>query len=169
MIGNSFGNKAPIRDLYSQYLLNGSTFNAIGNYTGAGQGETVFSLPDTSGVVVVNVILVHLAADGKFKIDGYGSGTILPTGVRYQATGRNYSVTFPDIKTNAEIVDLMSEVVDIEYSGQDRSLKMKFDFSGIGDVVLDFSRGDNITLTLNDDFSTRLLRQTVVCRGYRVR
>lgn len=170
MIGSSFGNKVVTRDLYSSYLINDGVVNAIGNYSSGGLGNKIFALPDTRGVVAINVILVHLAAPGKFSLTGYGEGnTALANGLEYRAKGRNYEAAFPAIKTNVEVLDLMSEVTDIEFKGQEHSFKMRFDFSGIGDIILDFSRGDNIEIELKDNFSTRLLRQTFVCRGRRIR
>ena len=151
---------------------NGSgTKDATGNYSDAGSGSTDFLIaPTGTQVFVLERMIVHIKDTSGIDADKYGNNITLTNGI---------TVTYND--TSGEVVDLLDGVnifsngdwarqcYDANLitwgSGNDIvSIRWTFSRAGIP-LVLKGDEGDDLTVTLNDDFSG-LLEHRFQVQGY---
>jgi hypothetical protein len=144
------------------------TKNAIGNYLGAGLGETVFKIaPPADEAFRIHRMLVHIRDTGAFAAEEYANIAALATGVKIATFRDTTEITdltdgLP-IKTNAEWGRLCYDVLISEYGVGDEFLHARWTFSKFSSGLwLNGDESDSLQVILNDDFSTLVEHQFVV-------
>ena len=159
----------PSEALHFDYLTNGSTTNAVGNYSGA---EEHFKITCKSGSqkLYIHRLIIYIEDVGAFKSGKYGVDLTLTNGIHVRTHDSDDSVhadlTAADpITTNAQWGALCYDVnLDTFGIGNNGSLIVRWTLSNAGAPVT-LSAGEYLAVDLEDDY-TGLVRHTFMAQGY---
>lgn len=118
--------------------------------------------------VVLTEMFINMGMIGNPSLNGFGSGVALTNGIDYQAEARNSALNIANFKTNLEIFRFSSSVQQTILQGNNNFIKLPFDFYKSHDLLFDFSQGDDIVMTFNDNMSLVVNNFTTFVLGYYV-
>ena len=141
------------------YADNGTTKNAIGDYTSTGGGFRVS--PGAGQIWAVYRLTLIVAGSGNLTADGYGPKAALTNGVTLQYVSQSsgsavQSLTgnFP-IKSNAEYAGLFYDMAEHVFGSGDNFITGRFTFARSGaPIYLYGASSDYFEVLLQDDFSS---------------
>ena len=159
----------PSEYLHYDYLSNGSTINAVGNYSGA---EEHFKITCKEGSQKLHIyrLIIYLEDVGAFKSDRYGVDLVLTNGIHVRTHNGGDTVhadlTAADpIMTNAQWGALCYDVsLDTFGTGNNGSLTVRWTLANAGAPVT-LSAGEYLAVDLEDDY-TGLVKHTFMAQGY---
>ena len=159
----------PPSALHFDYLSNGSTTNAIGDY---GAAVERFKITCESGIrkLYISRLIVYIEDVGNFQSGKYGTDIVLTEGIHVMVHNADDSMAADltaaqPIITNAQWGALCYDVtVDKFGTGNNNSLIVRWTFSNAGAPVT-LSQGQYLAVDLNDDFSG-LVKHTFMAQGY---
>ena len=158
----------PPESMHFDYLSNGSTIHAVGNYA----TPESFRITCVSGSRKLHIyrMIVYWEDVGGAKSGKYGTDLVLANGIHVHAkdsedallqdlTGNN------PVMTNAQWSGLCYDVVIDKYgSGQNGSLASRWTFNNAG-APISLSAGDYLEVELEDDY-TGLVEHTFMIQGH---
>ena len=159
----------PPSALHFDYLSNGSTTNAIGNYA-AGVERFKITCKQGSQKLHISRLIVYIEDVGNFQSGKYGTDLVLSEGVHVMVHDAADAMladltAAQSIITNAQWGALCYDVtVDKFGTGNNNSLLARWTFSNAGAPVT-LSAGEYLAVDLNDDFSG-LVKHTFMAQGY---
>ena len=163
-----------IPSLRTQFLKNGTTFNAIGDYSSA---QTIFRIKPAIGRdIVVARLLWAAVGDSEMVGSEYGDLPELTNGVRLVKLDKNDDIIKDltidlAIKNNATwgiyCYDTVIEAFGAAPAAKDFWIRARWSFfkSGIPGIRLDGTKEESFAALLNDDFSA-LNFHTFQVQGY---
>ena len=154
------------------YLSNGSTVNAVGDYSDIGAGADDFRITCKDGSQKLHLarLIVYWEDVGTAKSGFYGVDVVLTNGIEIVVRDRNdveleHLTDDAAITTNAQWSGLCHDVTIDRYgTGSNGSLSARWTFANSG-APLSLSAGDYLSVALNDDF-TGLEVHTFMVQGY---
>jgi hypothetical protein len=144
--------------------------DSIGDGTGATDLSLNFAVPTEfrlkpaiNETMYTAQIVLSFSTNGKIKSKEYGSGTALISGIKLSM--KKDGIVEPmftqltAIKTNFEMVTVASGLKIFDYQGTIFGFRAVLDFRsmGLNPIVLNGNKGDEFIVTLNDDFTTRVI------------
>jgi len=160
------------RLIFSRYLDtvgDGSgTKNANGNYSGGLQEFKI--VPGNNKIFIINRMIVQIRDSGQFTASTYGALGALNNGVFVRTkNGSGVKVDLTDnlaIKSNAEWGRVCYDTQLISWGVGDSFILVRWTFGRSGTQIwLDNSRGDYLSVDLNDDF-TGLVAHYFLVQGF---
>lgn len=118
-----------------------------------------FIKPIPSQSFILNRIDITLAASGGFTAAGYGGGAALINGLKFSQTINGVTTSFVNtILNNFDLLESITEVVSFPLQGNAVIIKGLIDFDVVNQnqIVLNGATGDEISLVVEDDFTTRV-------------
>ena len=158
----------PSEHLHFDYLSNGATINAVGNY--ATEEHFKITCKTGSQKLYIHRMVIYLEDVGAFKSDKYGVDLTLVNGIHVRTHDADDSVhadltADAPIMTNAQWGALCYDVtMDTFGTGNNGSLIVRWTFSNAGAPVT-LSAGEYLAVDLEDDY-TALVKQTFMVQGY---
>ncbi len=142
--------------------------DTVGDGTGATDmslnfvAPTLFKLaPPKGSTYYITEIAITFVATGGVSPSGYGSGAVLVNGLQFVLFVSGQSIIIPQlaaIMSNFELTLATIRVGEIAFQGNDRGFKGILDFTvlGLPPVQLNGDIGDELQLTLEDNYTTRV-------------
>lgn len=162
------GKPVPPEALVFEYLSNGSTVQAVGNYSGAVE-EFAIECKTGSQRLHIARMIVYLEDVGAFPSDKYGYNLTLTNGIHVYVHDAAHAVVAHlnhdlPVYTNAQWGRLCYDVDYQNYGTGNDSLAVRWTFERSGKPVT-LSPGQHLTVALEDDF-TGLVDHTFMVQGY---
>jgi hypothetical protein len=139
----------------SQYLSNGATIHAIGNYIG---GVEQFKYTPTKKVELHRLI-TYIQDTGNFAVSTYGNGITLGVGLRVVVRHADDTLVQAldggePIKSNADWSSLCYDINYHSFGTGDNALAVRWTFERAGaPILIDGTLGEYLAVELNDSFT----------------
>ena len=138
----------------SEYLSNGATIHAIGNYAGAVEQFTY----RPTRRIEVHRLIIYIQDTGNFSVSTYGNGVILTNGIRVVVRDANDALLGAldggePIKSNADWSSLCYDINYLSFGTGDNALAVRWTFERAGAPIrIDGTEGHYLSVELNDSF-----------------
>ena len=138
----------------SQYLSNGVTIHAVGNYAAAVEQ---FKYSPTRRVEVHRLI-TYIQDSGNFSVSTYGNGVVLTNGLRVVVRHADDTLVQAidggePIKSNADWSSLCYDINYLSFGTGDNALAVRWTFERAGaPILIDGTLGEYLAVELNDSF-----------------
>lgn len=162
------GSLSPERHVF-QFLSNGSTTNAVGDYEGAVSKFTI--APGPKQVFEAYRLIVYIEDAGAPDSGKYGNNVTLTNGIRVLVRDADDVIVLEldggdAVKTNAQWSALCYDVSVLNWGSGNDSVTVRWTFAKSGNEVrIDGSKGHYLSIELNDDFSD-LVKHTFMLQGW---
>ena len=164
------GKPVPAQDLVLEYLSNGSTVHAVGNYLATADDFRITCKTGSQKLHIFRMV-VYIEDAGKFVSDKYGYDLALVNGVHVTVrdaddTELKHLDGAVPVLTNAQWGGLCYDTRVDQYGtgSANGSLVVRWTFANTGKLV-SLSSGQYFSVELNDDF-TGLIDHTFMVQGY---
>jgi len=155
--------------LVTQFLSNGATHQAVGNYS---SGVEQFQIVADVGSQQLHLarMIVHIEDVGNFDSGRYGNNIILTNGIHIVAYDADGTTVLKDLDGNEGVLTnsgwgaLCHDVTLHDYGLGNNSVTARWTFARTG-KPLTLSSGQMLSVDLNDDF-TGLEAHTFMVQGY---
>jgi len=151
-----------------QYLSNGTTSNAIGDYSSAVESFTF--KPVSGRVAEIERMIIYIEDVGTFPSNKYGYDVVLTNGVKVYVRDGNDDIILrldggTPILTNAQWSGMCYDVANLSWGSGNDSLAVRWTFAKSGaPLYLKGRSGDYISVELNDTF-TGLVKHEFLIQG----
>jgi len=156
-----------VKRIVSKYFTNGSTTNAIGDYSST--PSTFHLTPPSDETWIITELSITIGGTGSLRADQYAIIT-LTNGFDLCITQNSITWNYNDDHTIKRVVDLAEighDIVEHSYGAGENFVSQQIDFHrSESNLLLDGSRGDKIEITLSDNFSG-LTDHVFVAQGYK--
>lgn len=129
-----------------------------GDFSGA--ATKFFIKPAPAQIFILNRIDITLTTSGGLTSAGYGGGAMLINGLIFSKIVNGETTSFVNtILSNFDLLESITEVVSFPLQGNAVIIKGLIDFDVVNQnqIVLNGATGDEISLVVEDDFTTRVV------------
>ena len=157
----------PPSDMWFDYLSNGSTIHAIGNYATPESFRVTCKIG--SQKLYINRLIVYIEDSGAFLSAKYGADLTLTNGIHVHVKDSSDALLLDltganPVLTNAQWSGLCYDVaLDTYGAGNNGSLAVRWTFANAG-APISLSPGDYLEVELEDDY-TGLVDHTFMVQG----
>lgn len=145
------------RGLFGTYLTtSGGSFDMNTDFSVTPATFSLFH-DQTVDPIVVKEIEINMSTSGKVLLAGFGSGAQLISGMVNVSSGSNglpYTQTY---YLNNDLFDLTNDIFQFDFQTGFTFYKLRVSFINVSEPVYDSRNGDNISITLNDDMTSRVV------------